>query len=293
MHAKRGVARAQSAMEYLATYGWAILIIAVVLATLFSLGIFSPGNFAPKASPGSCQVYRPGGPLSISGIALTGLCNGELPEYAANFPTSSSVVTLNKINGLGTSLTSNAPFSASLWLNLAGFPGAYYSILTYGNPSNGGWYLRTSNSGTNYIDFRFNECSSADCECSLVFPLLSSNTWYYVVITYNGVVGKIYFNGQSSGSATCSDAVTAATPQIGGGWLGYLSNVQIYNTSLSANEIQYLYTEGIGGAPLVLQNLVGWWPLNGNTNDYSGDNLTGKNNGATFTSSWTSGYTAP
>ena len=33
--------RAQSAMEYLMTYGWAILIIAVVLGALFSLGLFS------------------------------------------------------------------------------------------------------------------------------------------------------------------------------------------------------------------------------------------------------------
>ncbi len=35
--------KAQSAMEYLMTYGWAILIIAVVLGALFSLGVFSSG----------------------------------------------------------------------------------------------------------------------------------------------------------------------------------------------------------------------------------------------------------
>ena len=36
--------KAQSAMEYLMTYGWAILIIAIVLAALFSLGIFSSSS---------------------------------------------------------------------------------------------------------------------------------------------------------------------------------------------------------------------------------------------------------
>ena len=36
--------RAQSAMEYLMTYGWAILIIAVVLVALFSLGVFKPST---------------------------------------------------------------------------------------------------------------------------------------------------------------------------------------------------------------------------------------------------------
>ncbi len=37
--------RAQSAIEYLTTYGWAILIIAVVLAAMFALGLFSPSSY--------------------------------------------------------------------------------------------------------------------------------------------------------------------------------------------------------------------------------------------------------
>ena len=42
----------QSAMEYLMTYGWAILILAIVSAVLFSLGVFSPGNSASQV----CQL---------------------------------------------------------------------------------------------------------------------------------------------------------------------------------------------------------------------------------------------
>jgi len=34
----------ESAMEYLMTYGWAILIIAVVLGALFELGVFSSAS---------------------------------------------------------------------------------------------------------------------------------------------------------------------------------------------------------------------------------------------------------
>ncbi len=41
--------KAQSAMEYLMTYGWAILIIAVVLGALFSLGVFGSGNLLGTA----------------------------------------------------------------------------------------------------------------------------------------------------------------------------------------------------------------------------------------------------
>ncbi len=58
MRRKSTKRKIQSAMEYLMTYGWAILIIAVVLVILFSLGITNPLFFAPKAIAGSCQVVR-------------------------------------------------------------------------------------------------------------------------------------------------------------------------------------------------------------------------------------------
>jgi len=41
--------RGQSAMEYLMTYGWAILIIIIVIAVLFYLGVLSPSNITPTA----------------------------------------------------------------------------------------------------------------------------------------------------------------------------------------------------------------------------------------------------
>jgi hypothetical protein len=51
---------AQSAMEYLMTYGWAILIIAIVLGSLFSLGVFSSssllGNACVAQSGFTCQT---------------------------------------------------------------------------------------------------------------------------------------------------------------------------------------------------------------------------------------------
>lgn len=56
--------RAQSAMEYLMTYGWAILVIAVVLGALFLLGVFNGSNLtssACSASPG----YLCGNPVYL------------------------------------------------------------------------------------------------------------------------------------------------------------------------------------------------------------------------------------
>lgn len=50
---------------------------------------------------------------------------------------------------------------------------------------------------------------------------------------------------------------------------GSISNIQVYNTSFSAAQISQLYLSGINGQPLDTKHIVGWWPLDGNTNDYS------------------------
>ena len=67
---------------------------------------------------------------------------------------------------------------------------------------------------------------------------------------------------------------------------GAIADVQIYNASLSANQVQALYLEGMGGAPMKLQNLMGWWPLNGNSGDYSGNNNNGVPTSVAFTSQY-------
>jgi len=57
--------KAQSAMEYLMTYGWAILIIAVVLGALFSLGVFSGTSLLGTTCIASSGYY-------CSGLVLHG-----------------------------------------------------------------------------------------------------------------------------------------------------------------------------------------------------------------------------
>ena len=82
---KTGGKKLQSAMEYLTTYGWALLVIAVVVLVLFRVGVFSSGSFSPRSQPGSCQVSRPNGPYSNYMMNLQGLCNGQLPQFVTLF----------------------------------------------------------------------------------------------------------------------------------------------------------------------------------------------------------------
>ena len=122
--------KSQAAMEYLMTYGWAILVIAVVLAALYSLGIFNPNTFAPKASAGSCEIVRPFGPGTTTDIHLEGTCTNMLPKYVASFNGKSSYAIIPNI----TELESNS-FTWSIWI----YPTSW-------NPNNGG-LLGQSNSG--------------------------------------------------------------------------------------------------------------------------------------------------
>ena len=68
----------QAAMEYLMTYGWAILIIALALVVLSSLGVFNPNKFRPVGcflpAPFSCQIggFTSGGKLNITLIQASG-----------------------------------------------------------------------------------------------------------------------------------------------------------------------------------------------------------------------------
>ncbi len=51
--------KAQSAMEYLMTYGWAILIVIIVAAALYALGIFNPATFTGQRTTGFPNIGAP------------------------------------------------------------------------------------------------------------------------------------------------------------------------------------------------------------------------------------------
>ncbi|HUB92475.1 MAG TPA: LamG-like jellyroll fold domain-containing protein [Candidatus Saccharimonadales bacterium] len=297
--------KTQSAMEYLMTYGWAILIIAVVLGALFGLGFFNSTTLAPKVSAGSCQVYRPFGPGTVSYVNLQGTCNNELPQYAAQFNGQSSYI----VTGTSDEPLGSSPRSAFAWVYISSYFGSTPSIFAYGNYGscctsqasglqiNGG----TSHNLTMYS-------YSNNFKSGLI---VSSGSWHFVGYTYasNSLSATVYLDGQSqtgtlSGGVplnTVLASINASTigvqPGTGGGSGHFcnclIANVQVYNTSLSANEVTALYDEGIGGVPISPQYIVGWWPLNGNANDYSGNLNNGSPTNIVFTSSWTSGYSAP
>jgi len=271
-------------MEYLMTYGWAILIIAVVLGALFQLGVFNSSSFSPRAPPGACQVFRPSGPGTTTNINLMGVCTGLLPQYAAQFNGASGYIAL-------TQSFYSTPTTMSVWVNVPAYSGRVGIILgDYPSTSNINFEIESSGRPRIYwnngqIDW-------------LVSYDATNKGWINLVFARDVSAGLIrfYLNGAQlstySGVGTTvipSDPYSIGADRRGSGvpfFHGAMANLQVYNTTLSANEIQAMYLGGIGSAPLVLQNLMGWWPLNGNSNDYSGNNNNGVPTAVTFTSQY-------
>ena len=297
----RGSSKQQSAMEYLMTYGWAILIIAVVLGVLYYLGVFNSSNLAPRLQPGSCHVAR-----TAAGVQNFGVCAG-LPEFVAKFDGSSSFVDV-----LDSPSLEPASLTLSAWVypsnSLYGWADEGIIGKNYGSES----YLLTLEQGPTYPPYMSPSgfIINSNGENWVISGLTSSlNTWEFVTLTYNASTSTetFYVNGQSYGTKSANaplinnngDLVVGARDLLASHsqpsrvFQGDIANAQVYNASLSASEVKALYMEGIGGAPIVPQSVVGWWPLNGDANDYSGNNNNGQANNVQYTNTWLSSYSAP
>ena len=280
---------AQSAMEYLMTYGWAILIIAVVLAVLFSLGITNPLFFAPKAQPGSCQVLRPYGIGTSADMNLEGICNNEMPNFVAQFNGKNSYVELADVPQTG------GPFTITAWGNEYNSSDPRDDIVS----AMGAFFNLQSGKACLWV------INSNGYLCSQ--QTLWSGQWAFVSAVFvPGSPGSetVYVDGKEGNSITKGMGGPGGVyyGTIGvcgycgsgyGSFNGEISNVQFYNASLNSVEIAALYNEGIGGEPMQINNLIDWWPLNGNANDYSGNNNDGTSTNVIYTSTWTSGYAQP
>ena len=60
--------RGQEALEFLMTYGWAILIVVVVVAALFAMNVFNPGAFVGETASGFASFTVTGWSYSQAGV---------------------------------------------------------------------------------------------------------------------------------------------------------------------------------------------------------------------------------
>jgi hypothetical protein len=112
----------------------------------------------------------------------------------------------------------------------------------------------------------------------------SLGRWYFSCFTYNQSASSASYyldavpyaasGGVAGLPSTSSGKLVFGTGVTGPGATGYsnvaIADVQLYNSSLTPQQVRDLYSRGMYGMPLAGHSLVGWWPLLGDANDYSG-----------------------
>jgi hypothetical protein len=113
--------KAQSAMEYLMTYGWAILIVIIVAAALFALGVFNPATYTQSAPTGFQSFQIPSG-----GYQLTSA--GQLTIQLKNMAGANINITRINATYAGTNVGTTV-YSGTI------APGAAYTAVITGMPA--------------------------------------------------------------------------------------------------------------------------------------------------------------
>jgi len=139
---RKASAKAQSAMEYLMTYGWAILTVAVVLGALYSLGVFSGAAFLGTSCISASGFYCTNPTLSTGGVLTVtiGQATGTTLNNAYLYfvPSGTNFSTSDPGTSIGT-LSSGQQVTASIPLGVGSpYPAAY----TLGTPISGYLYLQ-------------------------------------------------------------------------------------------------------------------------------------------------------
>ena len=113
--------KGQAALDFLMTYGWALLLVVLVVGALFALGIFDIGSFLGSRSSGFAQIkpvgwrIEPTGAFSIklqnnagTDVNVTAI-NATLRTTTIDFATNTSITNGKQSATLNVSTFSNVP----------------------------------------------------------------------------------------------------------------------------------------------------------------------------------------
>ncbi len=234
---------------------------------------------------------------SVKGtLASSGIIQGSVtkfnPNYAASF--------LGYQTYIETPLVPNnatRELTISMWIYDSTAQSSYDASIG-GTICPDGMVLEVNPSNEVYIEYTLapfdagNNCAANSIGSSAI----SFNAWHQIAVTFNGTGATLYVDGQKAASNKPASSQNSLWYNAGGQvdlgcyveptnrcFNGLIADVQFYNnTVLSASQILTLYNEGSSGAPISSAGLVGWWPLNDNALDYSGNNNNGLVYNVTF-----------
>lgn len=253
-------------------------------APAFSAIIQNTSGFSTLAR-GQALVLANSGSLGTSANAATFAAAVGVPGALAG----SAATALRNVAGQNV----EAPYSAGLnpqnaftveaWLRpaVANAPGTLTCALSsgrFGDPRSG-WLIYQSDTGWNLRTYYNNGLSTA-VNIAVEAPPVAG-TWYHVVATWNGTVGKIYVDGVASEEAPASDPATPYVAALGGSfrfgaradnaflWSGDLDEVAVYPAALDPATVLSHFNNGKNASRAVpYESLVqasgplAYWRLN-------------------------------
>jgi len=77
---------------------------------------------------------------------------------------------------------------------------------------------------------------------------ITTNSWFYLTLTYDGNMVRLYINGNLNKYSVYNLGVTKAADDLNfasGSWIGVLDEIRIYDRALSQKEIQSLMDVGM------------------------------------------------
>ncbi len=191
-------------------------------------------------------------------------------------------------------------FSVSMWFS-ANAPGPildiYNAISNNGVGGSQGFNFGSATLSTTSALSYFNWTMNGK-SCTTPANSILAGKWYninVVVTNYNSV--NIYMNGNLDTVCTTSATVQKiANPALAIGvnptnapisfGNALITNVQVYTGTLNASQVEGIYLNGIGGVPVPSNSttsLDAWYPLDGDSNDYSGSGSVGYPYNVTYT----------
>ena len=256
--------RSQSALEYMMTYGWAILIIVIVAVVLYSMGIFSPSSFLSFSGITGLSGFQPASAACASNgqmiVKLSNSLGYQVSINSINVTTSSGVsvtqpesATLNpgqtqefivfgicpKTSGSSFSDTitvaytepSNpipGPYSLSGTAKGTSTTPTYNTFTAYNLPGNVPWTVEYAG---------MNQTTSAS---SMNFVSLSNSAWQIYPVTVNGVTYyPIYAAGNniSAGYNLEVDFISMRNLWFANTGAGNVSMIYYNNNTLALNKV--------------------------------------------------------
>jgi hypothetical protein len=179
-------------------------------------------------------------------------------------------------------------FSISMWVNfesLSDLVGLWDKWNSVSNRRSILWQI--SSTGMT-LDTSANGSAQTNYSASHTF---TTSTWYHLVLVKSGTTATFYVDGtaKTSGSATSTlfnntlDIRIGNRQEVSKPLDGILDEVGVWNRALTSDEITELYNS-TNGIQLPSQALTtkAYYPLNGNSRDFSGNGNTGTDTAITY-----------